>query len=215
MVRPLILALSLAALIHACAPKVAPDTMRAIVSVESGGNPHALNDNTTGTRYCTRSSCSKDEAVRIADALIGAGHSVDIGLSQVNSRNFPGLGVTAEQMLEPCANLRAGSLILARAYQGSAAHYADQGQALYHALQAYNSGNRDGAPRYARLVIAAATPSSDAPVVPSIALLTQNTPRHPEARQWARTVVVRRHPERGFSRSTVAVLTQHSSFGGW
>lgn len=54
---------ALAALIHRCAPDVRPSTMAAIVRVESGGNPFAIDDNTVNRRpkvtpIGTRTGCS-------------------------------------------------------------------------------------------------------------------------------------------------------------
>ncbi len=117
-----------------CAPKVAAVTMAAIVQQESGGNPLALHDNTTGTSY--RPS-SLPEAVRLARALIRAGHSVDLGLAQINSRNLPALGLDAGQVFDPCSNLHAAQVILLRAWSQS-------GGSLRGALSAYNTGNTTG-----------------------------------------------------------------------
>lgn len=65
--------------------------LRAISSVESAGNPHALNRNPDGSR--------------------------DIGHMQINSRWLPKLsqfGITLEQLLDPCTNTHVGAWILAQ-----------------------------------------------------------------------------------------------------
>ena len=90
----------------ACAPNVAPITLQAVVRVESGGNPLALNVN--GIRVQPPPARDAREAARVAESYIARGYSVDIGLMQVNSRNLAALGTTVEQVLDPCTNLHAG-----------------------------------------------------------------------------------------------------------
>lgn len=120
--------------IEECAPKVAAVTMAAIVQQESGGNPLALHDNTTGQSYRPASLAS---AARLARALIQAGHSVDLGLAQINSRNLTALGLDADQVFDPCSNLHAAQVILLGAWSQS-------GELLRGALSAYNTGNTTG-----------------------------------------------------------------------
>jgi len=166
----MIIPVALAAALHACAPAAAPDTMAAIVAVESAGWPYAVNDNTARRSYRPR---TREDALRVAAAALRAGHSVDVGIAQVNSENFRAFNVDAATMLEPCANLRVGSAILANAYHAARARYPDRPQALWHAIMAYNSGSIYAGERYVRSVVAAASPS--APIVPSIAIVTSST----------------------------------------
>jgi type IV secretion system protein VirB1 len=162
----MIIPVALAAALHACAPTAAPDTMAAIVAVESAGWPYAVNDNTTRRSYLPR---TRADALRIAESAIRAHHSVDVGLAQVNSGNFAAFHVDAAAMLEPCANLRVGSAILANAYRFASVRYPDPPQALVHALMAYNTGSIYAGARYVRAVVAAAAPPT--PIVPSIAIV--------------------------------------------
>lgn len=158
--------LTLAALLHSCAPSVSPDTMRAIVAVESGGNPYAVHDNTTRRAYFPPSRAQ-------AEALLAAlrSHNLDVGIAQVNAGWFPTFGVTPTRMLDPCRNLRIGALILARAYRDAGASFLRPRAALWHAIAAYNTGSFfAGAGYVAEVVDAALAP----PVVPSIALLTSS-----------------------------------------
>lgn len=60
---------------------------------------------------------------------------------QINSQNLKGLGLTVEQVLEPCHNLAAGSRILSRGYAGAVKRYGHGQDALRAALSAYNTGN--------------------------------------------------------------------------
>lgn len=122
----------------ACAPFVAPATLAAVARVESAGKPLAINVN-KGPRVPTPANAA--DAARTARYWIGRGHSVDLGLMQVNSRNLGRLGVTVEQMFDPCLNIRAGATILAENY-ATAANRRGHGQnALMDALSAYNTGS--------------------------------------------------------------------------
>jgi len=165
----MIIPVALAAALRACAPAAAPDTVAAIVAVESDGWPYAINDNTARRSY--RPS-TREEALHVAAAALRAGHSVDVGIAQVNSVNFRAFHVDAATMLEPCASLRVGSAILANAYRAAAARYPNRPEALWHAIMAYNSGSIYAGERYVRSVVAAA--SLSAPVVPSIAIVTSS-----------------------------------------
>jgi type IV secretion system protein VirB1 len=123
----------------ACAPNVAPATLEAVISVESGGSPFAVHVNEL--RPQPKPPHDAQDAAQIAARFITLGYSVDIGLMQVNSRNLAALGVTIEQALDPCTNIRSGATILTADYV-EAAHTRGNGQsALQVALSAYNTGD--------------------------------------------------------------------------
>ena len=130
------------ALLERCAPQVSPVTMAALVAQESGGDPYALDDDSTHIVYHPVSYAG---ATRLAAQLIGAGHSVDLGLAQVNSGWLAPLRLTAAEVLEPCENLRAGSLILLRAWRAAGAGPVPgappRAKRLARALAIYHSGN--------------------------------------------------------------------------
>lgn len=126
-------------LMMTCAPQVAPQTIQAIIQVESGGNPLAIGIN--GPVQLSRRPVDASDAARLVRFYIKAGYSVDLGLMQVNSGNLKGLGYTVEQMFDPCTNIQAGARILQRGYQGAAKHYGQGQNALQAALSAYNTGN--------------------------------------------------------------------------
>jgi type IV secretion system protein VirB1 len=160
--------LTFAALLSSCAPSVSVDTMRAIVAVESGGNPYAIHDNSTRRSYFPR---SRTEAEGLLTALHS--HNLDVGIAQVNTGWFSVFGVSSTQMLEPCRNLRIGSVILTRAYREANANFPQPRLALWHAISAYNTGSLyAGAAYVAQVIDAALSP----PIVPSIALLTTSPP---------------------------------------
>jgi type IV secretion system protein VirB1 len=115
-----------------CAPAVDPVTMAAVVKQESGGQPWVVNNNTTNKSMAFG---SKAAAVAAAVAAVGRGESVDLGLVQINSNNLPALGLTVEQVFDPCTNVAAGARILAMGYQRAGS--------LGGALSMYNTGQVD------------------------------------------------------------------------
>jgi type IV secretion system protein VirB1 len=125
-------------LILACAPGVASQTIQAVVEVESRGDPLAIHVN--GGRL-PRPALDALDAAKLAQAAIAAGHSVDLGLMQVNSANLPRLGYTAGQMFDPCTNIAAGAAVLMEGYQRAAARHGPGQAALRAALSAYNTGS--------------------------------------------------------------------------
>lgn len=182
---------TLAELLRTCAPSVSADTMRAIVAVESHGYSYAINDNTNHTAYCVPGGriypCGRQRATAIADGAIAHGHSVDVGIAQVNSGNFQSYHVLAARMLEPCLNLRIGGAILTSAYRSSIVRFANQREALWHAIMAYNSGSLYIGENYVRSVIDAATTRREVPTVPSVAFLqNQRAPFQPRTEAWIR-----------------------------
>ena len=127
--------------IAACAPaNVAPQTVAAIIKVESGGDPLVLHINAGADGVLIRPTGIAN-ALSIVKRATSAGSSVDIGLMQVNTSNVGKLGYTIAQMFDPCTNIKAGATILSADYDG-ALGVAPAGQkALQAALSAYNTGN--------------------------------------------------------------------------
>jgi type IV secretion system protein VirB1 len=123
----------------ACAPNVAPITLQAIVQVESGGNPLALNVN--GVRVQPPTATDAKGAAEVAERYVALGYSVDLGLMQVNSRNLAALGTTVERVLDPCTNIHAAATILTADYVHAAQTRGDGQPALQAALSAYNTGD--------------------------------------------------------------------------
>jgi type IV secretion system protein VirB1 len=119
-------------LLMMCAPAVDPVTMAAVVKQESGGQPWVINNNTTRKSV---TFASKAAAVAAAVAAVGRGESVDMGLVQINSKNLPALGLSVEQVFDPCTNIAAGANILAAGYERSGS--------LGSALSIYNTGRSD------------------------------------------------------------------------
>ncbi len=128
----------LTALMHQCAPTVGITTMQAIIRTESGGQPWILGDNTAGLVY---RPATKADAVATAQALIAEGHSVDLGLGQINSHNLRALHLSVGQVLDPCTNLAAAAAVLAAGYQRATGQYGQGQKALLAAVSAYNTGS--------------------------------------------------------------------------
>jgi len=143
----------LAHLIAGCAPRVGRRTMSSIVAVESGGNPLAIHDNTTNTEY---RPATPNVATALAAELIRRGHSVDLGLTQINSANLPSLGLAVPALFDPCTNVRAGATILSSAYRQARSHYGPGQFALRRAIGAYNTGSLTQGDHYIAAVVAAA-----------------------------------------------------------
>src|SRR4051812_19113467 len=94
-------ALSIAAalaLAHQCAPAVAPETIVGIARTESGLYPREIHDNTPRRSYAPETI---DAAVALATGLIhDQGHSVDLGLMQVNSANLAVFNLSISNALD-------------------------------------------------------------------------------------------------------------------
>src|SRR5271170_212239 len=78
-------------LASSCAPSVAPETLAAVAETESHLDPLAIHDNTERRSYQPGDAAS---AIGLAHRLIAEGHSVDLGLMQINSGNSRWLGLT-------------------------------------------------------------------------------------------------------------------------
>jgi type IV secretion system protein VirB1 len=96
------------------APQVAPETIAAFAQAESNLNPFAIYDNIGRTSYAPETA---QEAATIARNLLDQGHSLDIGLMQINSQNFGITGLTADTAFDPAQSVRAGAQILVDAYR--------------------------------------------------------------------------------------------------
>jgi type IV secretion system protein VirB1 len=125
------------ALVTRCAPSMPVTTLTAVAKTESGLNPTVLHDNTTGV---TDIPSTQNVALLEAQDWISKGHSVDVGLMQINSRNLPALGMSIAEAFDPCDSLAAGAAILRAAYGGGNTP-AEQQVAMLIALSRYNTGS--------------------------------------------------------------------------
>ncbi|MBS0546122.1 MAG: lytic transglycosylase domain-containing protein [Proteobacteria bacterium] len=121
-----------------CSPTVAPDTLLAVARQESGLHAWLLRDNTTKDVVEGR---DLEQTAGVAEALIAARHSVDIGLMQINSRNLAFLGLSVAAVLKPCGNVAAGGRVLMEAYAVASRRVGPGAEALRIALSRYNTGD--------------------------------------------------------------------------
>ena len=127
-------------LLSQCGAGVHPDTLNAIIKVESNYNELAINDNSTGRSHHPR---SKEEAIDLTKYLYSAGHSLDVGLMQINSLHFNRPGIDYTMLFDPCYNVSVGAKILKSFYKDhSLKTPADEPDTtLLKALSSYNTGN--------------------------------------------------------------------------
>jgi type IV secretion system protein VirB1 len=110
---------TLAALIATCAPLVHPTTMRALITVESAGNPYAVSINRPLSlaargvdlpRFDQPRSAA--EARQLAATLHGAGFTTSVGLAQINAEHLNAWQLPLATLLDPCSNLALAQRIL-------------------------------------------------------------------------------------------------------
>jgi type IV secretion system protein VirB1 len=112
--------------------------MAAVMRVESTFNPFAIG--VVGGRL-ERQPTNRAEAVATAAALETAGYNFSLGIGQVNRYNLPKYGLDYERAFDPCANLRAASLILKECYDRAKGKGLADESALQASFSCYYSGN--------------------------------------------------------------------------
>src|ERR1700722_1373809 len=88
---------------------VAPKTIVAQAAVESGLDPLAIHDNTTGRTF---HPATVEEAMQISARLEAAGGNYDVGLMQINRKNFDWLHLTRADAFNPRHSIEAGAAIM-------------------------------------------------------------------------------------------------------
>jgi len=144
---PVMLLTGFLSLCATCGPDVHPATTQAIIEVESAGNPLAIHDNISKSVF---KPSTKEEAVKIASYLIAKGHSVDMGLMQINSQHIRKKDLDLGKLFEPCYNIKTGTKILAdfyRLHRRNNPHEPDD-IVLLKALSSYNTGTPYGGKSY-------------------------------------------------------------------
>lgn len=127
---------AIAELAQRCAPEVATEAVVPLVIAESEGDALQINVN-KGPRLQAGSVAQGAALVR---RYMAAGYTVDVGLAQVNSANFARLGVTVEQVFEPCTNLHLASLLLQAGYARASQSYGGI-DAISATYSLYNTGS--------------------------------------------------------------------------
>lgn len=129
---------SFTSLAERCGSSVAALTLAAIAKTESRFETLVVADNNTRR---ARTYKTIEQAESAAKRLIAKGHSVDLGLMQINSANLKRLKMTVRDVLEPCGGIRAGASILTGNFRASNKK-ANKQVVLRDALSMYNTGNR-------------------------------------------------------------------------
>ena len=144
--------LDIAALQSRCLPTVPLTTLNAIILVESGGNPNAMQIDfprtllkqwhlPEGTLRLKRQPTTERESLEWLEYFERRNISVDLGLMQVSTAEAHRRGLSPESLLDPCFNLRVGWQILDSAYRLETKTYGPGQEALQHAISRYNTGD--------------------------------------------------------------------------
>jgi type IV secretion system protein VirB1 len=160
---------------------VPSEVMHHVVRVESSYNRYAIG--VVGGRL-VRQPRNLPEALATVRMLEGRGFNFSIGLAQVNRYNLDKYGLDSyEEAFEPCANLRAGSKILAECYHRAGRDWGKSFSCYYSGN--FSTGFRHG---YVQKIYASlrqgreANESTGAPAIEVV------------SRESRRTVPVDRHP---------------------
>ena len=179
--RSVIFAIPFLALVHSanaesfddlagrCAPNVSLDTLKALIKTESSFNPYAI----AVVKGSVKQPSTLSEALLTVNKLNKAGKNYSVGLGQINVSNFKRLGKTAEELFDPCENLKATQIILQECYVRSSKQHQSEGKNLADALSCYYSGNfsRGYKDNYVQTVARNAEVSSNK--IPSIHLVNK------------------------------------------
>jgi type IV secretion system protein VirB1 len=160
---------------------VPTQVMHHVVRVESSFNPYAIG--VVGGRLA-RQPRNLPEALSTVRLLESRGYNFSLGLAQVNRYNLQKYGLDSyERAFEPCANLVAGSQILAECFRRSSADWGKSFSCYYSGN--FTTGFRHG---YVQKIYASMRQGRDIEVMPSAAAIEVVN------RQARRTVPVSRYP---------------------
>lgn len=157
------------------------EVMHHVVRVESSYNPYAIG--VVGGRL-VRQPKNLPEALATVRMLEGRGFNFSIGLAQVNRYNLDKYGLDSyEKAFEPCANLKAGSRILAECYQRAKGDWGKSFSCYYSGN--FSTGFRQGYVQKIYASLRQERAGDAAPGSPAIEVV---------GRTARRTVPVARHP---------------------
>jgi type IV secretion system protein VirB1 len=141
--------ISMATLMMTCAPLVHPTTLRALIEVESAGNPYAVSVN----HPAALSEIGMDipdfdqphsvrEALQLTHRLAREGFSTSVGLAQINIEHLTQLNLHLADLFNPCINLVVAQRVLLDCDR-SQGHGTGLGARarLDRTLSCYNAGN--------------------------------------------------------------------------
>ena len=132
--------MEITALLKTCSVIISHSLASGIIAVESNGKPYVVNVNVKNALQ-SYSFNDEKEAIKKSKALIESGHSIDMGMAQINSANLKKLGVGVDDIFEPCENLNAMQTVFLWGYNLPA----DKGLTLQEkeiaAISRYNTGS--------------------------------------------------------------------------
>lgn len=132
-----------------CGADVNPYTTAAIMRIESGFNPLAINNNTLGRSYFP---ATRPEAETMASDFLAKGNELAVGFMQVHTQWLSRLGLKVSQLFEPCTNIRVGTYILKTNYEECQMRGLTGQKAMDCALTAYWSGRYVPGSKYVDMV---------------------------------------------------------------
>lgn len=115
--------------------------MTAIVKVESGGNPWAININSKNGQRLLYPAKSLEQAQAWVRWFVANNYNIDIGIAQINIKNIQKQGLNPVSFLEPCTNLKMAGQILKANYVSASKNSTSSDDAVKKAISAYNTGN--------------------------------------------------------------------------
>jgi type IV secretion system protein VirB1 len=111
-------------------------TLRAVAQVESRFEPLAIRDNNTREAWAPANLAA---ALTLAEDKLKRGHSLDLGIMQINSANLPSLGIGLADAFDPCRSVNAAQrILLSDAATGSSE--TEHQAAILITLSRYNTG---------------------------------------------------------------------------
>jgi type IV secretion system protein VirB1 len=141
--------ITLATLMMTCAPLVHPTTLRALIEVESGGNPYAvsinhpqtLKDAGTGPPPFAQPHSAR-EARGLTQRLLAQGLGVSVGLAQINVEHLAEHNLRIADLFDPCINLVVAQRVLLECDASQSQRIApNAGARLGRTLLCYNAGD--------------------------------------------------------------------------
>ena len=139
---------TLTTLMMACAPLVHPTTLRAMIAVESAGNPYAVSVNRPQALqglgldppYFAQPR-SAQEALRLTRRLLAQGYGASVGLAQINVERLAAWRLPIADLFNPCTNLAVAQRVLLECQSAlSRRGLATAAARLQRTLLCYNAG---------------------------------------------------------------------------
>ncbi|MFY2610538.1 lytic transglycosylase domain-containing protein [Achromobacter ruhlandii] len=129
----------MAQVIQQCGGSVHPQTLQAVITTESSGNPFAIG--VVGEPGLAKQPQTLEEAVGTAERLEKEGRNFSVGWAQINRYNIPKYGLTYRTAFDVCTNINVSAQILTDCYTRAVRRATPDVDPLHAALSCYYSGN--------------------------------------------------------------------------